>query len=58
MSQLLEKIYQEIKSLRHDLVKVLPFESLVEYGNAKSIVASYKRALKKYPNQATEDGDY
>ena len=58
MPQLLEKIYQEIKSLRHDLVKVLPFESLEEYDNSKSIIASYKRALKKYPNQIIENGDY
>lgn len=58
MSQMLEKIYREIKLLRRDFVKVLPFESLEEYDNSKSIVTSYKRALKKYPNRFTEDGDY
>ena len=51
MPQMLEKIYQEIKSLRRDLVRVLPSESLEEYDNSKSIILSYKRALKKYPNR-------
>ena len=58
MPQMLEKIYQEIKSLRHDLTKVLPFETLGEYNNSKSIILSYKRALKKYPNRIIENGDY
>ena len=55
----MEKIYQEIKSLRHDLVKVLPFESLEEYDNSKNIILSYKRAVGKYPNKfaVAENGD-
>ena len=58
MPQLLEKIYQEIKSLRRDLARVLPSESLEEYDNSKSIILSYKKALKKYPSQIIENGDY
>ena len=54
---MLKKIYQEIKFLRRDLVRVLPPESLEEYDNSKSIILSYKRASKKYTNQI-EDGDY
>ncbi len=56
MSQVLEKIYKEIKSLRQDLVRFLPFESLEQYSNSKSILVSYKKALKKHPNLLSENG--
>ena len=58
MSILLEKIYQELKFIRQDLRGVLPLESLAEYSNSKSIIASYKDAIGEYHNSMIEsDGD-
>ncbi|MBI2612714.1 hypothetical protein HYW59_02790 [Candidatus Kaiserbacteria bacterium] len=39
----------EIKSLRREVAIVLPTESIREFAHPKRILASYRRATKKFP---------
>jgi len=38
----------EIKNLRREVAIVLPSESITEYAHPKRILASYRRATKKF----------
>ena len=40
---------REVKGLRRDIEIVIPSESLDGYKHPKRILASYRRAMKKFP---------
>ncbi|OGG58800.1 hypothetical protein A2765_05270 [Candidatus Kaiserbacteria bacterium RIFCSPHIGHO2_01_FULL_56_24] len=44
---------REVKNLRRDIEVVIPSESIEEYAHPKRILASYRRAAKKYPPRRT-----
>ena len=47
----LNKVLLELKAIRRDMSMILPTEKLSDYYDAKSIKASFKRAMKKYPSK-------
>jgi hypothetical protein len=45
----LKDLFDEVRALRREITMFLPTESLAEFANPKRIMASYKKAVAKYP---------
>jgi len=50
--KLLSKVLREVRSLRRDIDIIVPSESLNDYKHPDRILASFRRATKKYATRA------
>jgi hypothetical protein len=50
--KLLSSVLREVKSLRRDIDLIVPSESLENYKHPARILASFRRATKKYAHRA------
>ena len=48
----LKDLFEEVRALRREVAMFLPTESFEGYKHPKRILASYKKALAKYPAYA------
>ncbi|MBI2514679.1 hypothetical protein HYV91_00600 [Candidatus Wolfebacteria bacterium] len=48
-SELLQRLIEEIRLLRNEMLLILPSEKLEDYSDSHRLKKSYEKAIKRYP---------